>query len=97
MEELNYSLSILNNSTDKISVWMGLSMSNLNIGPIFYEVNLKNNMLNEEIIPQLQDGYRHRFERLWWMQDRAPCHRNNCTENTLIKVFGTVSLDLGML
>ena len=84
---------------EKVSVWMGLCGSGLVVGPIFYQDNLNANkyldMLNNEIIPSLQEGYGVRFQRIWWMQDGAPCHRGIIVKNRLKDVFGDRIIGVG--
>ena len=75
-------------SREQISVWMGLTGSDLVIGPLFYEGNMTGGekyfaMLNEQIIPQLRIGYGERFERLWFMQDMGP----HVTELSMLRFF----------
>ena len=86
-------------SREKISVWMGLTGSGLVIGPLFYEGNMTGEkyltMLNEQIIPQLRIGYGERFERLWFMQDGAPCHRTLNVKNFLKDTFGNRVIGVG--
>ena len=78
-------------SREKISVWKGLIRSGLVIGPLFYEGNMTGEkylaMLNEQIIRQLRIGYGERFERLWFMQDWASCHRTINVKNFLKDTF----------
>lgn len=87
------------NSREKLSVWIGLTGTGLIIGPIFYEQNLNGqaylDMLNEIIIPQLQTGYGERLNRVWWMQDGAPCHRSIPVKNRLFEVFGERVIGVG--
>jgi len=52
-------------------------------------------MLNNEIIPSLQEGYGVRFQRIWWMQDGAPCHRGIIVKNRLKDVFGDRIIGVG--
>ncbi len=86
-------------SRENISVWMGLTGSGLVIGPLFYEGNMTGEkylaMLNEQIIPQLRIGYGERFERLWFMQDGAPCHRTINVKNFLKDTFGNRVIGVG--
>ena len=62
------------------------------IGPVFFDNNVNGDayvrMIDEEVVPAL-DGiarYRRRngrFQRLWWAQDGAPCHRTRAVTDRL--------------
>ena len=52
-------------------------------------------MLDEQIIQQLRIGYGERFERLWFMQDGAPCHRTINAKNFLKDTFGNRVIGVG--
>ena len=80
--------------------WGSLAQLGHIIGPFSYEGNLNGNaypqmLINEEIIPRLFELYGDRVDHLWWMQDRAPCHRTNVVRNRLREVFGNRIIELG--
>ena len=68
----------INMNRQKISLWIGLCGN----GTIM-EGNLNGeqylHMINEEIVPQLQEHFQQQqrgaFRRLWWVQDGAPAHQ----------------------
>ena len=51
-------------------------------------------LINEEVVPALQQFPRYRgrrndrFQRLWWLQDGAPCHRRRAVTDRLTELFG---------
>ena len=51
-------------------------------------------LINEEVVPALQHFPRYRgrrndrFQRLWWLQDGAPCHRRRAVTDRLTELFG---------
>lgn len=77
----------------KVSVWMGLCGSGAVIGQIFFKDNLSGNAyvnsLNTLIIPKLIQIHGNRINRMWWIQDGAPCHRTIRLCNLLAYVFNT--------
>lgn len=88
--EFNFDVGV---SREKVSVWMGLCGSGDVIGPIFFEGNLTGNaylnILDEQIIPELRRIHGNRMNRMWWIQDGAPCHRTIPVRNLLNDVFNT--------
>jgi transposase len=86
--EFNFNVSLCR---EKVSLWMGMCGNGAIIGPIFYEHNLNGNgylnMLEERIIPELRQIHGNRMNRLWWIQDGAPCHRSNVVKQLLTDVF----------
>lgn len=84
---------------DKISVWAGLCGNGTVIGPFFYDVNLTGDlyleMLDELIIPAIQQAYGNNFRNVWFMQDGAPAHRRITVSQRLREVFGQRIMALG--
>lgn len=88
-----------NVSREKLSVWAGLCGNGQVIGPLFYEGNLTGErymeMLNNSIIPLMQQAYGHLFRYVWFMQDGAPAHRMIIIRNKLQELFGHRVIRLG--
>ena len=65
---------------------------------IFFRQNIEGDdylqLINEEVVPALQQFPRYRgrrndrFQRLWWLQDGAPCHRRRAVTDRLTELFG---------
>ena len=76
---------------EKVSAWMGMCGNETLVSPIFYENNLNGNgylnLLNERIIPELHQIHGNRMNRLWWIQDGAPCRRTIAVRHLLTDVF----------
>ena len=89
--EFNFDVEI---SREKVTVWMVLCGSGDLIGPVCFEGNLTGNaclnILNEQIIPELCQIHENRMNRMWWIQDGAPCHRTIPVHNLLTNVFNTL-------
>lgn len=85
----NYNVQI---SREKVSVWMGLCGNGHVIGPLFYENTLNGarylDLINNRILPRLQETHGDRLNRTWWIQDGAPAHRTAAVREKLTDVFG---------
>ena len=86
----------VNESREKLTVWMGLVGNGTIIGPFFFggTVNGANylELLNEQVLPELFDTFIDQFEnghftRLWWAQDGAPAHRSDEIREFLTEFF----------
>lgn len=85
-----------NDAREKLTVWAGLCGNGDMVGPFLFNQNVNGqaylNLLNEDVIPELvrifgnqyQNG---NFQRLWWAQDGAPCHRLIAVRDRLNQVF----------
>ena len=86
-------------SREKVSVWMGLCGNGSIIGPYFYNNNLNGagylDLLNDMIIPRLQETHAERINRAWWIQDGAHSHRSVAVRNKLNEVFANRIIALG--
>jgi hypothetical protein len=86
-------------SREKVSVWMRLCGNGSIIGPYFYNNNLNGagylDLLNDMIIPRLQETHAERINRAWWIQDGAPSHRSVAVRNKLNEVFANRIIALG--
>ena len=69
------------------------------IGPIFLYGNFNGEIyleiLNDIIIPNLQDKFGDRFNRLWWAQDGALARRRIIVRDRLNEVFYNRIITLG--
>ena len=82
----------------KVTVWAGLTGNGDIIGPVFFDNNVTGaayvQMIDEEVVPALNriPRYRRRrnghFQRVWWAQDGAPCHRSRAVTERLTQLFG---------
>ena len=52
-------------------------------------------MLEDLIIPSIQEVYGNGFNRVWFMQDGAPAHRRLTVKNKLQEAFGHRVIALG--
>ena len=87
-----------NDDRHKLTVWVGLMGNGTVIGPFFFRQNIDGDdylqLINEEVVPALQQFPRYRgrrndrFQRLWWLQDGAPCHRRRAVTDRLTELFG---------
>ena len=87
-----------NDGRHKLSVWVGLMGNGTVTGPFFFRQNIDGDdylrLINEEVFPALQQLPRYRgrrndrFQRLWWLQDGAPCHRRRAVTDRLTELFG---------
>ena len=70
---------------------MGMCGNGTLVGPMFYELfsngNGYVNLLNERMITELHQSHGNRMNRLWWIQDGAPCHRAIAVRHLLTAVF----------
>lgn len=84
---------------EKLSVWAGVCGNGRIVGPIFYEGALNgdsyNDMLNETIIPSVQQAYGGHVRTCWFMQDGAPAHRRLIIRDTLRRVFQSRIIGIG--
>ena len=68
----------VNDSRQKLTVWVGLCGNGDKFGPFFFDGNVNEssclNLLNDQVIPLMTVLFRNQFcgnqlERLWWAQD----------------------------
>ena len=68
------------------------------IRPIFLEGNRNGEryleILNDIIIPHLQDEFGHRFNYLWWAQNGAPSNRRIVFAPTKFSITVKLRLDM---
>lgn len=82
----------------KVTVWAGLTGRGDIIGPIFFDNNVNGEaylqMIDGHVVPALdrvaryRRGRNGRFQRVWWAQDGAPCHRSRDVTERLTQLFG---------
>ena len=87
-----------NDDRHKLTVWAGLMGNWTVIGSFFFRQNIDGDdylrLINEEVVPALQHFPRYRgrrndqFQRPWWLQDGAPCHRRRAVTDRLTELFG---------
>lgn len=74
----------------KVNVWAGI-LCNRIVGPFFIDGNLNAqkyvNMLNDEIIPAIQEIVEHAFDHVWFQQDGAQMHYALIVRNLLNNIF----------
>ena len=87
----------VNESREKVSVWAGMLVNGVVIGPFFLEGNVNGHtyleLLNERVLPALlrhfQDQFVNgRFQRIWCAQDGAPPHQRVIVSEWLREFFG---------
>ena len=86
-----------NDDRHKLTVWAGLMGNWTVIGSFFFRQNIDGDdylrLINEELVPALQHFPRYRgrrndrFQRPWWLQDGAPCHRRRAVTDRLTELF----------
>ncbi|KAF2350323.1 hypothetical protein FHG87_018919 [Trinorchestia longiramus] len=62
------------------------------VGPYFYNSNLNAleylDLINNWIVPRLQETHGNRINRTWWIEDGAPAHRTVAVREKLNELFG---------
>ncbi len=84
---------------EKVSVWAGVCGNGNVLGPFFYDATLTGDiyleMLEDLIIPSIQEVYGNGFNRACFMQCGAPTYRRLTVKNKLQEAFGHRVMALG--